>query len=155
MPAAISACGTAPVREHASRRGIVVQSSSPCLSCAPTTRPPSSSRAETQRREHARAGRARGAAQDRGRARLRGSTASVPGTSTRPPRGPMQPTWVAAALRHHLVEHAELAQRVVRVGDQPVAADLVAREAVLVDETHVEAGAASVIAAALPAGRRR
>ena len=52
-------------------------------------------RVEAHRREQPRAGAPRGAAAGCRRARLRGSTASRPGTSTRPPRGPMQPTWLA------------------------------------------------------------
>jgi hypothetical protein len=43
--------------------------------------------------------------------------------------------------RHHLVEHPQPAQRGQRVGDQAVAADLLARELVLIHEQDVAPGA--------------
>jgi hypothetical protein len=43
-------------------------------------------------------------------------------------------------LVHHLVVHAQSAQRGMGVGDQAVAADLVARKDVLVDQQHREPG---------------
>jgi hypothetical protein len=42
--------------------------------------------------------------------------------------------------RHHLVVHAQALQRGVRIGNQPVAAHLVARESVRVDQHRVQAG---------------
>lgn len=44
----------------------------------------------------------------------------------------------AVDLRRNFVEHAEPRERAVRVGNQPVAADLVARKLVLVGEHNVE-----------------
>jgi hypothetical protein len=47
----------------------------------------------------------------------------------------------ALGLRHHLVEHAHAAQRGMGVGDQAVAADLVARKDMLVDQHHLQPAA--------------
>jgi hypothetical protein len=54
---------------------------------------------------------------------------------------------------HHFVEHPEAAQRMVGVRNEPVAAHLVARKRLAVDQDGRRSGArASVAAAALPAG---
>jgi hypothetical protein len=64
----------------------------------------------------------------------------------------------AAHVRHgpgqrgHLVVHAQPAQRGVGVGDQPVAADLVTREACWSASSTATPRAASAVAQALPAG---
>ena len=61
---------------------------------------------------------------------------------------------MARALRggHHLVVDAQALQRGVGVGDQAVAADLVAREGVLVDQHDVDAGAREQLRAGAAGG---
>jgi hypothetical protein len=52
----------------------------------------------------------------------------------------MQATWTRGLRRSHdLGMHAQALQRSVGIGYQPVAADLVAREPLLVDEHHGQA----------------
>jgi len=94
MPAAISACGTAPVAST-SQRARISWLLSPSLSLAPTTQPASSSGASKRAGGSSRAPAATAALHRMSSSCLRGSTAIVPGTSMRPPLGPMQPTWLA------------------------------------------------------------
>ena len=44
-------------------------------------------------------------------------------------------------LREHVIEQPQATQGVVRIGDQAVTANLVARKRVLIDEHHIEPGA--------------
>ena len=105
MLAAIMACGTAPVASTTQRRAHFVQLRRRACRRAPTT-----CRAVEQRRLEAHRRVACARRRDCARAHrmssstLRGSTATEPGTSTRPPRGPMQATCCAGcACGHHLV----------------------------------------------------
>jgi hypothetical protein len=139
-PAASIACGSAPVASTTQR----ARSSctvSPAFSRAPATRPPSEQRRlEAQRRQAARAGALRAAAQHvvEHAARQHGQRARhVDHAAARADAAHVLHRF---GHRHHLVEHAEAAQRGVGVGDQPVAADLVAREDMLVDENDIAPG---------------
>ena len=98
-------------------------------------------RHEAHRREHARARSDGGAAQDQVELLARQHRERTRHVDTPAARADAADEAARLGLRHHLVEHAELAQRVVGVGDQAVTADLVAREHVLVDQHHVMAGA--------------
>ncbi len=98
-------------------------------------------RDEAQRRKHPRARRHRRAAQDvielparQHRQRARHVDTPAARADAAHMRGRLR-------LRQHGIEHPELAQRMVRIGDQAVAADLVAREGMLVDQHGIEAGA--------------
>ena len=99
MPAAISACGTAPVASTTQRRAHLVRLRRRLSGARrPRVRWPSSSGASKRTGAcNARAGAHARRGTGCRRARVRGSTASRPGTSTRPPRGPMQATCAPAA----------------------------------------------------------
>ena len=125
----------------------ISRSAPSCSSVAPTTRRPAvSSRSggdEAQRREHARAGGDGGAADDLVEALAAAAPPARPGTSMRPPRGadagerrpPRGPRPSPASST------PSRARARVRVGDQAVAADLVARERLRVDQHDVAPGA--------------
>ena len=98
-------------------------------------------RVEARRRQPARAGRMRGAAQD---------VVELVARQHRQRAGHIDPAAartdagdVAGALRarQHVVQHAEPCQGAVRIRNQPVAADLVARKVVLVNQHDFEARA--------------
>ena len=98
-------------------------------------------RDEARRRVHAGAGRDRGPAQhvvELAPLQHGQGAGHVDAAAARPDAGDM-----AGLLRqrHHLVEHTEPAHRMVRIRDQTVAADLVARERLGIDQHDVEAGA--------------
>ena len=73
----------------------------------------------------------------------RGSTASVPGTSTRPPRGPMQPTWPRALRLRPSPRRSTPSRRSARCasGIRPSPQTLSRGKACWSTSTHVEAGA--------------
>ncbi len=148
-PAACSACGTAPLARMVQPARISRSPSAVCT-IAPTTCPgeslPAASRLQqrrpiTHRRKHPRTGDRRRTADDQ---------VELPARQHRQRAGNLDPATARPDRRHvagamggaqNLIEHAEPAQRAMRVGDQTVAADLVAREGLAVDQHHVDAGA--------------
>ena len=90
-PAAIKACGTAPVASTV-HFALTSNLDSPCLSTAPTTCS-SSTKGASKRAGNKGTAPARTAQRKRmSSSSLRGNTAKVPGTSTKPPREPTQRT---------------------------------------------------------------
>ena len=98
-------------------------------------------RAEAHRREHPRTGCHRGAAEDQVECLARQHRQGAGHVDAPAARADAADMARRLRLREHGIEHAQFAQRVVRVGDQSIAANLVARKAVLIDEHHVETGA--------------
>ncbi len=97
-------------------------------------------RDEAQRREHPGAGRDRGAADDLVEALPRQHRQRAGHVDPAAARADAAERRRAPRLGQHLVLHAEAIEGAQRVGDQAVAADLVARKGVLVDQQHVAAG---------------
>ena len=157
MPAAMSACGWRAAGEH---RPQPQRSSRPARPArgAPTTRPSASSGGATKRQQRAMRAPARSA---RGRRSVEGcgaaAPASVPGTSTRMPRGEISPACDWLAPGHHLVEQTEAMQRAVRVGNQkPSPQTFVARKACWsISTTSSPPRASSVLPRCRPGQRRR
>ena len=96
-------------------------------------------RHEAQRREHAGAGADRGAADDLVEALPRQHREPAGHLDAAAARRDAGERRRRACLGHHRVEDAEPGQRVVGVGDEAVAADLVARKGMLVDEDDAAA----------------
>ena len=154
-PAAIVACGCAPLA-RTSQGARTSRTRSPSCRRAPTTRPRravAQRRDEAHRREHARAGGDRGAADDLVEAlpRQHGEAAGhVDAAAARRDAGERRRR--CAPRPSPGVEHAEPVEGAVRVGDEAVAADLVARKRLRVDEDDVAAGTGEHLGGGAPAG---
>jgi hypothetical protein len=152
MPAAISACGTAPVASSSQRQRIS-RVAWPCARRAPTTTPCTSSGATKRTGACMRAPARTAARQTMSSSSRRGSTASVPGTSTRPPRDATRPACVtgcACAITSSSTPRRRSAR--CASGIRPSPQTLSRGMAWWSTTTTSRPARASVIAAALPAG---
>ena len=152
MPAAISACGCAPVASTTQRAR---RSCTPpaVLSRAPTTQPASSIGASNRAGGSGRAPAATAARHRMWSSSRRGSTANSPGTSMRRPLGPMQPTCPArraAAITSSNTPSLRMAW--CASGIRPSPHTLSRGKACWSASTTRIPACASVRAAALPAG---